>query len=341
MFLLDGGSVAAEVVNGQLTATYLRGANLIARNGEYYLFNAHGDVVNLTNASGAVTRTYAYDAFGNEKNPDEADTNPFRYCGEYWDSETGTYYLRARYYDPTVGRFTQQDTHWNVSNMIYGDNPQKISEREDALGLKTYTCAPQISAIMQSGNLYVYCVSDPVNGVDPTGRQYELERLDSLNIPYEVIGYAVGSSAILWGIWTEDSSNAEKAQAWAEEQARSGELDKKNLRDNSVYVIVNNETQEVWYVGITKNFQQRQYKHQRSENAIYNVKDYTMTPILTGLTRGEARAMEQLLITGYTLESAGRLKNRYYSISESRWGLYDDEFLRMASLISGYFDSGE
>lgn len=183
VFLSDGGNVAAEVVNGQLTATYLRGANLISRNEEYYLFNAHGDVVNLTSASGAVTKTYAYDAFGNEKNPDEADANPFRYCGEYFDSETGTYYLRARYYDPAIGRFTQADTHWNVSNMIYGDNPQKISEREDALGLKTYTCAPQISAIMQSGNLYVYCVSDPVNGADPTGRQYVEAKADCIFMP--------------------------------------------------------------------------------------------------------------------------------------------------------------
>ncbi|MCL1858453.1 MAG: polymorphic toxin type 44 domain-containing protein [Oscillospiraceae bacterium] len=38
-----------------------------------------------------------------------SDTNPFRYCGEYYDGETGTLYLRARYYDPRIGRFTQED----------------------------------------------------------------------------------------------------------------------------------------------------------------------------------------------------------------------------------------
>src|SRR3989339_31793 len=36
--------------------------------------------------------------------------NPFRYCGEFWDEETGEYYLRARYYDPVQGRFTQEDS---------------------------------------------------------------------------------------------------------------------------------------------------------------------------------------------------------------------------------------
>ena len=84
-------------------------------------------------------------------------------------TETGTYYLRARYYDPRIGRFTQQDTHWNTSNMIYGDNPQKINEREDKLGLKTYSYAPQISAVVQSGNLYVYAVGNPVMYADEDG----------------------------------------------------------------------------------------------------------------------------------------------------------------------------
>ena len=140
------------MVNGQLTATYLRGANLIARNEEYYLFNAHGDVVNLTNASGAVTRSYAYDAFGNEKNPDENDANPFRYCGECWDSETGTYYLRARYYDPAIGRFTQQDTISYIYRKLPGER-QLI----DPLSL----------------NLYTYCANAPILYCDLSGNFWE------------------------------------------------------------------------------------------------------------------------------------------------------------------------
>ena len=81
----------------------------------------------------------------------------------------GTYYLRARYYAPTIGRFTQQDTHWTNANRIYGDNPQKTNEREDRLGIQTYTYVPQISAVMQSGNLYVYCMNDPVMYQDESG----------------------------------------------------------------------------------------------------------------------------------------------------------------------------
>ena len=121
------------------------------------------------NESNQLAKSYDYDAFGVEKNPSNEDDNPFRYCGEYYDVETGTYYLRARYYDPRIGRFTSEDTHWNTSNMIYGDNPQKINEREDKLGLKTYSYVPQISAVIQSGNLYVYAVGNPLYYKDING----------------------------------------------------------------------------------------------------------------------------------------------------------------------------
>ena len=45
--------------------------------------------------NGAVTKEYLYDAFGNERSPDANDANQFRYCGEYFDAETGDIYLVA------------------------------------------------------------------------------------------------------------------------------------------------------------------------------------------------------------------------------------------------------
>ena len=90
--------------------------------------------MNLTDSSGAIVKTYSYDAFGVEESIDSSDTNPFRYCGEYYDSEIEQIYLRARYYDPSLGRFTQQDP-----------------------------------AMEDGYNWYVYCGNEPVNGLDPTG----------------------------------------------------------------------------------------------------------------------------------------------------------------------------
>jgi RHS repeat-associated protein len=158
----DGANIAAELTGSTVT-TYVRGINLITKGGgsQYYSFNAHGDVVQLTNSSGTVTKNYRYDAFGVEVDPQGTDTNPWRYCGEYWDRETGTVYLRARYYDPIIGRFLSEDTHWNPQNMILGDNPK------DPLGLNIYM--PDRNAIIQSGNLYAYCMNNPLMWQDPSG----------------------------------------------------------------------------------------------------------------------------------------------------------------------------
>ena len=90
---------------------------------QYYIYNAHGDVTGLTNSGFVLVKSYAYDAYGNEQNPDANDTNPFRYCGEYYDAETGLYYLRNRYYDPQTGRFITEDPIRDGTNWYtYGNN---------------------------------------------------------------------------------------------------------------------------------------------------------------------------------------------------------------------------
>ena len=90
-------------------STYTYGHRLLYSDDTKYVLNAHGDVVALLNANGVVTKRYEYDAFGKELNPSESDTNPFRYCAEYFDTETGQIYLRNRYYQPVTGRFSQLD----------------------------------------------------------------------------------------------------------------------------------------------------------------------------------------------------------------------------------------
>ena len=170
-YLYDGDVLALELRGTSNTHKYTYGVDLIScsvynassspqTTEYYYLRNGHGDVTYLTDAEGAITKTYEYDAFGNEENPVSTDINPFRYAGEYYDAETGTYYLRARYYDPVIGRFTQEDPHWNQSNMLYGDDPLKLNN---------YTYAPSLAAIIQSGNLYVYAMSNPTRYTDPSG----------------------------------------------------------------------------------------------------------------------------------------------------------------------------
>ena len=130
----------------------------------FHLFNTRGDVVQRVNSQGVVLHTYRYDAFGNEISPDSGNTNRFRFAGEYFDWETGTIYLRARAFNPRTGRFTQPDPHWNIGNAIFGDN---LMERNGRF-------VPCPLAIMQAGNLFVYCINNPIRWTDPTGRIIEL-----------------------------------------------------------------------------------------------------------------------------------------------------------------------
>ena len=65
----DGSNIALDIV-GSSVVKYVRGINLIYMDAagavSYYSYNAHGDVVGLTDASGAVIKSYRYDAFGVE-----------------------------------------------------------------------------------------------------------------------------------------------------------------------------------------------------------------------------------------------------------------------------------
>ena len=125
--LWDGQNMAAEVGANGVFARYIRGVNLIARRqdnlNQYYHFNAHGDVVLRTDYNGTALKHYDYDAFGVEKNPEILDVSPWRFCGEYWDRETQSYYIRARYYNPANGRWLSEDSARSELNWYtYCDN---------------------------------------------------------------------------------------------------------------------------------------------------------------------------------------------------------------------------
>jgi RHS repeat-associated protein len=75
----------------------------------------------LTDDGGDATDTYIYDAWGNEVDGIGTSVNPFRWVGNvgyYWDDGTGTFYIRARVYEPLMGRWMSQDPlFYPVSNL--------------------------------------------------------------------------------------------------------------------------------------------------------------------------------------------------------------------------------
>ncbi|HLG10663.1 MAG TPA: RHS repeat-associated core domain-containing protein, partial [Dehalococcoidia bacterium] len=89
--------------------TYVYGLGLISTYDgtdlTYRLTDGVGSTVNLCDSSGNVLVTYAYDAFGAIRSQTGTSSNYWKFTGEQRDSESGFDYLRARYYDPEVGRF--------------------------------------------------------------------------------------------------------------------------------------------------------------------------------------------------------------------------------------------
>ncbi len=81
------------------------------RNGGSFFYHADGlgSIAALTDTTGSPAAAYVYDSFGNLIAQAGQLTNPFRYTAREFDSETGLYYYRARYYDSSVGRFLNED----------------------------------------------------------------------------------------------------------------------------------------------------------------------------------------------------------------------------------------
>ena len=129
--------------NNKVVAEYTHGIEIVSqiRNKitHYYLFDGNGNVRMLTDSEGAVNDTYDYDAFGTATASTGLTVNPYRYCGEYQDETTGLYYLRARYYDSTTGRFISADSY--------------SGSLSDPVSL----------------HKYLYAAGNPVMNSDPTG----------------------------------------------------------------------------------------------------------------------------------------------------------------------------
>jgi RHS repeat-associated protein len=105
----------------------------------FFIADGHGSTRLLTDLLGAVAARYDYDAFGVPRFDAGAAATRLLYNGQWADGGAGLYYLRARFYDPRTGRFTQLDPFPGLS-----DEPLSLHK-------------------------YQYAFADPVNLSDPSG----------------------------------------------------------------------------------------------------------------------------------------------------------------------------
>ena len=126
----DMANVLAETNASNATQNYyLHGLGLVARikpDGtlHYYHPDFRGSVIAMTDANQTISHKYQYDEFGNLTNSQEADPNPFRYVGTLgiMHETNDLTFMRARYYDPTIGRFMSEDPIWATNLYPYANN---------------------------------------------------------------------------------------------------------------------------------------------------------------------------------------------------------------------------
>ena len=102
----------------------------------YFLTDAQGSTIALTDSSGAIVQQYHYSPYGEANANNPGITNPYQYTGRENDGD-GLYYYRARYYSPNLKRFISEDP----AGFGGGQN-----------------------------NFYAYVGNGPLSGVDPLGK---------------------------------------------------------------------------------------------------------------------------------------------------------------------------
>jgi RHS repeat-associated protein len=75
----------------------------------YYEADGLGSISSLSNTAGALAQNYTYDSFGKLTASSGSVTNPLQYTAREFDTETKLQFSRARFYDPTSGRFISED----------------------------------------------------------------------------------------------------------------------------------------------------------------------------------------------------------------------------------------
>ena len=183
--LSTGYSQILKETTGSDVIYYTRGFELISRragdDASYYIYDGGMSVRALADEDGTITDTYVFDAFGNETARTGDSENSYGFQGEQKD-ETGLYYLRARYLDPSTGTFTTMDTYQGRLSdpmslhkyMFANSNPVKYCDPSGHC--KSLVEADGVIAIItilaSASTAIVYSILGDIYGIDKTQPSY-------------------------------------------------------------------------------------------------------------------------------------------------------------------------
>ena len=240
---------------------------------------------------------------------------------EEYDAETGFYYVSSRYYDPEIGRFISADGE--ISGI--GGN---------VLGY----------------NLFAYCFNNPVNYSDPTGNWPKLSTIFKgvavAAAAVAAVAACVVAAPVLAGVGVASGLAATAASVATTALCVSGVAStaaivtsvventsrKKNTRDQSVYVM-KNQSDEVAYVGRTNDPSRRQREHEKD---IRKADLQPLEVVFTGLTKNQARVVEQVLISAYGINN---LYNARREIAVGNISKYSEYVGSTISLFGSFYES--
>jgi RHS repeat-associated protein len=151
----SGGSPAANLLVGDLDSLFTRADGV---NSQALITDGLGSTLALLDSAGTLQTEYTYEPFGKTTISGAQSGNQTQYTGRENDG-TGLYFLRARYYSPTLQRFISED-------------PLRLESGDT--------------------NFYSYVSNDPINWRDPLGLEKESGWLDGIQAGLDIVGFVPG-----------------------------------------------------------------------------------------------------------------------------------------------------
>lgn len=169
--IYDGMDIIQErSADNEVTATYTRAGNiggLLARSvgaDHYnYHYDGNGNVVNLTDANGAVAAAYTYDAYGNTLTATGPQSSqPYRFSSKPLVT-AGLYDFGHRFYNPAMGRWLTRDPLQEAACInLYQINENSLPNVFDSYGLAPWTALGKQIAKRVAKRLAVYLVKQVI-----------------------------------------------------------------------------------------------------------------------------------------------------------------------------------